>query len=90
MLNKLHPLSRYKANSDKNKKKCLMHFDPVLGTLPLAIDTNTALQQIFFSNLYLFDSIFSIRNGLHDFDEEICFSDKCCYRDGQKIFFKRS
>ena len=67
-----------------------MHFDPVLGTLPLAIDTNTTLQQIFFSNLYLFDSIFSIRNWLHDFDEEICFSDKCCYRDGQKIFFKRS
>ena len=28
MLNKSHPLSRYKANSGKNKKKCLMHFDP--------------------------------------------------------------
>ena len=27
MLNKSHPLSRYKANSGKNKKKCLMHFD---------------------------------------------------------------
>ena len=28
MLNKSHPLNRYKANSDKNKKKCSMHFDP--------------------------------------------------------------
>ena len=28
MLNKLHPLNRYKENSCKNKKKCLMHFDP--------------------------------------------------------------
>ena len=27
MLNKSYPLSRYKANSDKIKKKCLMHFD---------------------------------------------------------------
>ena len=27
MLNKSHPLSKYKANSDKNKKS-LMHFDP--------------------------------------------------------------
>ena len=27
MLNKSHPLSRYKANSVKNKEKCLMHFD---------------------------------------------------------------
>ena len=26
MLHKSHPLSRYKANSGKNK--CLMHFDP--------------------------------------------------------------
>ena len=29
MLNKLHTLSTYKANSGKNKKrKCFMHFDP--------------------------------------------------------------
>ena len=29
MLNKSHPLSKYKANSGKNnKKKILMHFDP--------------------------------------------------------------
>ena len=27
MLNKSHPLRRYKANSGKNKEKCLMHFD---------------------------------------------------------------
>ena len=28
MLNKSLPLSRYKANSGKDKEKCLMHFDP--------------------------------------------------------------
>ena len=28
MLNKLLPLNRNKANIGKNKKKCLMHFDP--------------------------------------------------------------
>ena len=28
MLNKSHPLSRYEANSGKNKEKCLMHFGP--------------------------------------------------------------
>ena len=28
MLNKSHPLSRYNANSGKNKEKCWMHFDP--------------------------------------------------------------
>ena len=28
VLNKSHPLSRYKTNSGKNKEKCLMHFDP--------------------------------------------------------------
>ena len=28
MLNKSHPLSTYKANKGKNKKKCLMHVDP--------------------------------------------------------------
>ena len=39
MLNKSHPLSRYKANSAKNKEKCLMHFDPDARVLLLAIDT---------------------------------------------------
>ena len=28
ILNKSHPLSRYKANSGKNEKKCLIYFDP--------------------------------------------------------------
>ena len=28
VLIKSHPLSRYRANSGKNKEKCLMHFDP--------------------------------------------------------------
>ena len=26
-------------------------------------------------------------NGLHDFDERICFPDNCCYENGQKTFF---
>ena len=38
MLNKSHPLRRYKINGGKNKKKCLMHFDPMLGSLTLATD----------------------------------------------------
>ena len=28
MLNKSHPFSRHKANIGKNKKKCLIQFDP--------------------------------------------------------------
>ena len=28
MLNKSHPLNRYKGNSGKNKERCLMHSDP--------------------------------------------------------------
>ena len=28
MLNKSHTLSRYNANSGKNKEKCLLNFDP--------------------------------------------------------------
>ena len=28
MLNKSNPLGTLKVNSGKNKKKCLMHFDP--------------------------------------------------------------
>ena len=36
MLNKSHPLSRYKANNGKNKEKCLMHFDPDTRVLVLS------------------------------------------------------
>ena len=70
MLNKSHPLSRYKANSDKNKK-CLMHFDTLmLGSLFLAIDTRYNFATNFLQESYLFDSIFSIiviTNRLHAF-----------------------
>ena len=41
MLNKSHPLSRYKANSGKDKKECLMHFHH------LAIDTRYNFSVIF-------------------------------------------
>ena len=36
MLNKPHLISRYKANSGKNKKKYLMHFDPDARILVLS------------------------------------------------------
>ena len=78
MLKKSHPLSRYKTNGGKNpKKKCLMHFDPDLRSLTLAIGT--------IANLYLFDSIFSVivrTNRLHGFDEGICFPENCCSENG--------
>ena len=35
MLNKSHPLNRYKANSGKNEEKCLMYFDPDARVLVL-------------------------------------------------------
>ena len=38
MLNKSHPLSKYKANSGKNKKKSLIHCDPDARLLFLTID----------------------------------------------------
>ena len=36
MQNKSHPLSRYKANNGKNKKNCLMNFDPDAGVFVLS------------------------------------------------------
>ena len=86
MLNKLHRLNRYKGNSGKKFLKndwCILTLK--LGSLSLAIEQDTTLWQIFFSNIYLFDSIFSIivwTNRLHDFDEWICFPDNCCYENG--------
>ena len=82
MLNKSHPLSRYKANSGKNKK--MMHFDPDARVFVLSKwHKIQPLWQIFFSNL-MFDSIFSIivkTNRLHDFDKGISFPDNCCYEN---------
>ena len=37
IIHQSHILSRYKENSDENKKDCLMHFDTD-GSLSLAID----------------------------------------------------
>ena len=86
MLNKSHLLRRYKANSGENKKKMFDAFwSWCLGLCPEQLTQDTILWQIFFSNLYLFDSVFSIvvwTNRLHDFDEGICFHDKCCYDNG--------
>ena len=51
MLNELHPLSRYKTNSGKNKKKCLMHFDPDPRVFVLSNwDKIQPLWQIFYSS----------------------------------------
>ena len=51
MLNKSHPLSRYKANSGKNEK-CLMHFDPDARVFFLAIDTRDNFCDKFSSVIY--------------------------------------
>ena len=40
MLNKSHPLRRFKVNSGKNKAKCLVL---MLGSLPLAMTQDTTL-----------------------------------------------
>ena len=82
MLNKYIHSADIRQIVVKIKTKCLMHFDLMPGSLSTQ---DTTLWQIFFSNLYLFNSIFSIiisTNRLHGFDEEICFSDNCCYKNG--------
>ena len=80
MLNKSHPLSRYTINESKIP---MMHFDPAARFSVLSNrGQDTVLRQFFISTLYPFDSIFSgivWTNRLHDFDEEICFPNKCCY-----------
>ena len=68
---------------EKNRERCWIHFDPDARVSVLS-NWHT-LWQIFFSNLYLFGSIFSIivwTNRLHDFDKGVCFSDSCCYDNG--------
>ena len=53
-----------------------MYFDPDARDCPEQVTQDTTLSQIFFNNLYLFDSIFSITlstNRLHDSDEGIRF-----------------
>ena len=68
LINKSHPLSRYKPNSGRNVEKCLMQFCPDARVF------DRTLRQISFSNLYLFDSIFSIivwTNWMQDFDIKI-------------------
>ena len=80
MFNKSHPLGRYRANGGKSEKKVWYILTLMLGSL----------WQIFFSNLYLFDFIFSIivwtiliiawfwwRCVLI----LICFPDNCCYKN---------
>ena len=57
----------------------------MLGSLSLALTQDTTLGQIFFSNLYLLDSIFSTvvwTKRFHDFDIGICFPENCCYDIG--------
>ena len=76
MLNKSHPLSRYKTNrgKSKKKKKCLIHFDPDARIFVL-------------SNWNIF-SVIVWTNKLHDFDEGICFPDNCSYENGLKTFLQ--
>ena len=80
MLNKSHPLSRYKTNSGKNKKKnvrCILTL--MLWPLFLAIDTRFSLVIL---SVWLHFSIIVWANRLHDFDEGICFPGNCCYENG--------
>ena len=61
------------------------------GSLSLVIDIRHNFVTIFFSNLYLFDSFFSVivwTDKFHDFDEGIYFPDNCCYGNGQKTFLQ--
>ena len=78
-------LRRYKVNNGKNFLKSLLHLEPDARALSLATNTRYNFMKILFSNLYLFDSIFSIivwTNRFHDFDKGICFPDNCCYENG--------
>ena len=68
------------------KIKKMMHFDPDDGFFPWQLAQDITLWQIFFSNLYLFGSIFSVifwNNRLHSFDEGMCFADNCYYENCQ-------
>ena len=69
-----------------------MHFDYDARVFVLSNQPKKQLcDKFFFSNLYLFDSIFSVivwTNRLHDFDEAIYFLDNCCYENGLKTFLQ--
>ena len=62
----------------------------MLGSLSLALTQDTTLGQIFFSNLYLLDSIFSTvvwTKRFHDFDIGICFPDTAAMILGKRHFY---
>ena len=66
MWNKSHPLSRYKANSGKNKE-CLMLFDPDARVFVLSNSYKIQLLwQIFFSNFICFTPFSQLQLGLID------------------------
>ena len=79
MLNKSHPLSRYKANSGKNEKNVWCILTLMLGSLFLAIDTRCSSVILY---VWLYFSVIVWTNRLHDFDEGICFPDNWCYENG--------
>ena len=56
MLNKSHVLSRYKANSGKEFKKCLMHFDPACRVFAL-FDTSDKFSSVIFICLIPFSQL---------------------------------
>ena len=74
----------------KIPKNLLMYFAPVARVFGLSKwAQDTTWWQFFFSTLYLFGSIFSgivWTNIMHDFDEEICFFNNCCYRIVKRHF----
>ena len=82
MLNESHPLSRYEAKSGKNNEKCLMHFDPDARVFVLSNQHKTQPCDKFSSVICNCLTPFSQWMKMHDFDEEICFPDNCCYENG--------
>ena len=80
MLNKSHPLSRYKSNGGKNKikkktkKNCLIHFELDARVFVFSNWHKIKLCDRFHLVIFIF---------IHNFDEEMCFPDKCCYENWQ-------
>ena len=64
MLNKLYSLSRYKTNSEENKKNVWCIFTLMLGSLSLAIDTRYNFVTIFLQQFLSVRLHFLLQFGL--------------------------
>ena len=59
MLNKSHPLNRYKANSGNTWKECLMHFNPGGKVFALSNQHKIQLSDKFSSVIFIYLTPFS-------------------------------